>query len=152
MTARGRGLVAVKVPARVSILASEMSREGIKTPIGKWEVSPEQLRKTWRGGLLTSGFFVPLQWDKAPGTDKLRVTVRFNTLDGRTFEADKDVTIRPLPGIGPHGLPSPIPTPLSSPATPATPPQPPTIPTPNVPELPFPAPAAQLRLPENPPR
>jgi hypothetical protein len=92
---------AVKVPARVTVTAYEVSREGLKTCIGKWEVGPDQLRRTWRSGLLSSGYFVPLQWDRPPGTDRIRVVVQLTTLDGRPFEADRDVTVQRLPGIAP---------------------------------------------------
>lgn len=94
---------AVKVPGRATVTAAEVSREGLKVPIGQWEVTAEQLKKTWRGGLLGSGYFVPLQWDRPPTTDRVRVTIRFATADGRNYEADKDVTVRPLPGLAPRG-------------------------------------------------
>ena len=42
--------MAVKVPARATVFAYEVSPEGIKTPLGKWEVPPDQLRRTWRSG------------------------------------------------------------------------------------------------------
>jgi hypothetical protein len=130
---------AVKIPARATVIAFEVNREGLKTPIGKWEVSPDQLRPTWRGGVLSSGYFVPLQWERPPGTDRLRVAVRLATLDGRVFETDKDVTVRPLLGIAPHGPP-----PIVSP--------PPVIPPASVPDSPgrieeLPPPAARLKLP-----
>jgi hypothetical protein len=118
---------AVKVPARVIVFASEVTREGLKTPIGKWDVPPEQLRGTWRGGMLGSGYFVPLQWDRAPRTNRVRVSVKLVTLDGREFEADKDVTVRPLPGLTP-------PAPMSPPN--------------DIPELPPPTPAARLQPPK----
>ncbi len=101
---------AVKLPGKALVMAFEINRQGLKTQIGQWEVPPEQLRKAWRSGLLSSGYFVPLQWDKAPGTDRLRITVRFTTLDGKDYEADKDITVRPLPGIPPHGAPTAVPT------------------------------------------
>jgi hypothetical protein len=93
---------AVKVPGRVTVAVAEITREGLKVPIGKWEVTPEQLKKTWKGGFLGSGYFVPLQWDRPPATDKVRVTVRFVTADGRQYEADKDATVQPLPGLAPR--------------------------------------------------
>lgn len=121
---------AVKVPARVTVLAYEITPEGLKTPLGKWEVSPDQLRRTWRSGLLSSGYFVPLQWERPPTTARMRLVARLTTLDGRDYEADKDVSVRPLAGIAP---------------TPVTPP-------PSVPESPpmveeLPPPAAQLKPP-----
>ncbi len=93
---------AVKLPAKVVVSAFEVSREGLKTPIGRWEIAPEQLRRTWKSGLVSSGYFVPLQWDKAPGTERVRLVARLTTLDGREYEADKDVTVRPLSGIVPR--------------------------------------------------
>jgi hypothetical protein len=100
---------AVKLAGRVSILAQEITREGLKVSIGKWEVTPEQLKKAWRGGLLGSGYFVPLQWDRPPTTEKVRITIRFTTPDGRVYEADKDATVRPLPGLVPRAV-MPIPS------------------------------------------
>jgi hypothetical protein len=93
---------AVKVPGRVQVTAAEVTTEGLKVPIGKWEVSAEQLKKTWKGGLLSSGYFVPLQWDQAPTSERVRVTVRFVTADGRSYEADKDVVVKPLVGLNPR--------------------------------------------------
>lgn len=123
---------AVKVPARVTVLAYEITPEGLKTPLGKWEVSPDQLRRTWRSGLLSSGYFVPLQWERPPTTTRMRLVARLTTLDGRDYEADKDVSVRPLAGIAP------------TPAGPVAPPS-------SVPEAPrveeLPPPAAQLKPP-----
>jgi hypothetical protein len=93
---------AVKVPGTVQIAAFEISREGLKTPIGRWRITPEQLKKTWKSSLLSSGYFIPLQWDKPPGTDRVRVSVRFETTDGKPFEADKDFPVKPLPGVTPR--------------------------------------------------
>lgn len=93
---------AVKVPARATVTAAEITAGGLKVPIGKWEVTPEQLKRLWRGGFLSSGYFVALQWDQPPSTDRVRVTVRLTTPDGATYEADKDVAVKPLPGVAPR--------------------------------------------------
>jgi hypothetical protein len=125
---------AIKVPARLAVLAYEVTPEGLKSPIGRWEVAPEDLRRTWRSGLLSSGYFVPLQWDRPPATNRLRIVARLMTLDGREYEADRDVTVRPLPGI----TPTPVAPPSSVPEAP-----------PRVEELPPPTagPAARLKPP-----
>jgi hypothetical protein len=125
---------AVKVPARLTVFAYEVTPEGLKVPIGRWEVSPEQLRRTWRSGLLSSGYFVPLQWDRPPSTGRLRVVARLTTLDGREYEADKDVNVRPLPGIGPSA-------PTPPPSVPETPPKVEELPPPTI------RPAARLKPP-----
>lgn len=124
----------VKLPGRASVSAFEITREGLKLPIGRWEITPEQIRRTWKNGLFTTGYFVPLQWDKSPGTDRIRSVVRFTTLDGREFEAEKDSPIVPLGGVRPpappRGDPLPVPPPRKDP----------TIPPADVPELPPPTP------------
>lgn len=130
---------AVKVPARLTVLAYEITPEGLKTPLGKWEVSPDQLRRTWRSGLLSSGYFVPLQWERPPATARLRLVARLTTLDGRDYEADRDVSVRPLAGIAPSPA---MPTPAAPPASvPESPPKVEELPPPTV------SPAARLKPP-----
>ena len=90
---------AVKASGHATVTALEISREGLKRPIGKWEVTADQLRRTWKSGLLGSGYFVPLRWDIPPCTDRVRVILRFVTPDGREYEADRDAKVTPLPGI-----------------------------------------------------
>lgn len=135
----------VKAPGRAAVACYEVSPEGLKIPIGRWEVSPDELRKVWRTGFLSSGYFVLLQWDRLPTTKKIRVVVRFVTLDGREFEADRDANVVPVSRPVAPVLPPPqgSTVPIPPPATPL-----PTVPPPTVPELPLPAgvgtPAAKL--------
>jgi hypothetical protein len=88
---------AVKVPARLDVAAWEVSPAGLKTPIGTWAVPAEKVRPTWRGGFVSTGYFVALPWQTYPGTERVRVAVRLTTLDGRAFEADRDVTVKVCP-------------------------------------------------------
>lgn len=146
---------AVKVMARATVAAWEVSPQGTKTPIGAWDVPADRLRPTWRSGLLATGYFVSLPWQTYPATNKVRVAVRLTTTDGRTFEADRDVTVQPVsqanPGVVPAlpypvapGVPYPstpvVPSPGREPLLPASPP--PGVPSvlpPGVEELPPPA-------------
>jgi outer membrane murein-binding lipoprotein Lpp len=151
---------AVKVPARALVAAWEITPAGLKNPIGSWEITSDRLRGTWRSGLVSTGYFIALPWQTLPSTDRVRVAVRLVTTDGRTYEADRDVSVRPpLPGVPNNVLPYPQPSaprpaaPTPLPATPVRPPgrQPlyPEMPPPGVPsaippgteELPPPAPA-----------
>jgi hypothetical protein len=100
---------AVKVPAAVVVEAFEIGRNGVKVPIGRWDVPPEAVRRTWRGGLFATGYYLLLQWDRPPTTDRVRVAVRLTTLDGRPYEADRDVSVRPLPGLVPGPAAGPVP-------------------------------------------
>lgn len=126
---------AVKVPGRATVTAFDILPEGQKVPIGRWDVTAEQLRKAWKGGLLGSGYFLPLQWDLPPTSSRVRVAVVFTTTDGRSFESDRDVTVKPLPGIGkptPTVMPPGPVMPLNIPggSTPLPPPKGTTVPEP----------------------
>jgi hypothetical protein len=107
---------AVKVPAQATVAAWEVTTQGIKTPIGAWDVPADRLRPTWRSGLLATGYFVPLPWQTYPTTNKVRVAVRLTTTDGRVFEADRDVLVNPVPQAIPGGVPT-----LPYPMTPGVP-------------------------------
>jgi hypothetical protein len=99
---------AIKAPGQLTVTALQISPEGLKIPLTTWQVSPEQLRRTWRNGLLSTGYYVVLPWKIWPTSSRLRVIAQFTLADGRVFEADKDVTIRLLPnlrGITPPHMP-----------------------------------------------
>ncbi len=85
---------ALKAPGKLYVEALEINREGLKSPLGTWELSEAELRRTWRSGLLSTGYHVTLPWKNWPTSDRLRVVARLTLPDGRAFEADKDVRIR----------------------------------------------------------
>lgn len=87
----------IKAPGAVHVEALEISPEGLKVPLSSWDLTPEQVRHTWRSGLLSTGYVIVLPWKNWPSSDKLRIIVRFTLADGRAFEADKDITIRLTP-------------------------------------------------------
>jgi hypothetical protein len=87
----------IKAPGTVEVQALEITKEGLKTPISAWNVSPDQLRRSWKSGLLSTGYSLVLPWQMWPSSEKIRVVVRFKLEDGRLFEADKDVTVRVAP-------------------------------------------------------
>jgi hypothetical protein len=90
---------AIKAPGHLTVTAMQICQEGLKTPLSTWDISPDQLRRTWRNGLLSTGYYVVLPWKIWPTTSKLRVIAQFTLADGRVFEADKDVTIRLAPNL-----------------------------------------------------
>jgi len=91
---------AVKVPAKLEIAAWEITAAGLKSPIGNWAVPAEKVRPTWRSGFISTGYFVVVPWQTHPSTDRVRVLVRLTTLDGRVFEADKDIYVKLGAGAG----------------------------------------------------
>ena len=84
----------IKAPGHAHIHALEVTPEGVKKPLCSWHANPETLRKSWRTGLLSTGYYLTLPWRTWPSNTKLRVIVQFIGQDDRLFEADKDVTIR----------------------------------------------------------
>jgi hypothetical protein len=119
----------IKAPGSLLVQAVEVTPEGLKRPLSSWEVSPDQLRKSWRSGLFNTGYSLTLPWKVWPSTEKMRVVVVFRMPDGRVFEADKDFTVRliPLnqrPAVLPPepALPTPPPTPPPTEETPVLPP------------------------------
>jgi hypothetical protein len=88
---------AVKTPGVLHVEALEISPEGLKTPLSCWELTPDQLRRTWKTGLMSNGYQVTLPWKSWPSTERVRVVARFTLADGHAYEAEKDVTVRPTP-------------------------------------------------------
>jgi hypothetical protein len=88
----------IKAPGAVHLEALEISPEGVKTALCSWDLTADQVRHTWRNGLLSTGYFIVVPWKNWPSSEKLRIIAQFTLADGRLFEADKDITIRLTPG------------------------------------------------------
>jgi hypothetical protein len=121
----------IKAPGILQVQALEISPEGLKRPLAAWQVSPENLRRTWKSGLLSTGYFVILPWKAWPTTEKVRVIAVFTLADGRTFEADRDVSVRLTPisrrkalPVDPFLAPPPGPVEQAPPPRPVAPAQP----------------------------
>ena len=109
---------AIKAPGTLQIIALEISPQGIKTPLSVWDISAEQMHRSWKQGLLSTGYTLTLPWKVFPAQDQVRVLVRFTTPDQRVFEADKDVKVRIVPSaaqkrieFAPEMIPLPMPAP-----------------------------------------
>jgi hypothetical protein len=88
---------AIKAPGQLLIEAQEITAEGIKKPLSSWLIPPDELRRSWKNGLLTTGYLLNLPWKVWPTTEKLRVRAQFQLADGRVFEDDRNVTVRLTP-------------------------------------------------------
>ncbi len=108
----------------------------------------EKVRPTWRSGFISTGYFVAVPWQTYPSTEKVRVAVRLTTLDGRTFETDKDFSVKlsQTPRVGGQpGLPYTPVMPGPRPPGPREPLFPDPLP-PGVEELPPPTPERGAKL------
>lgn len=132
---------AVKVGGFARITAFQITPEGLKLPLSVWEVSSGHLRRNWRTGLLSTGYFVSLPWQVIPSFDRLRVVVTFTATDGAVYEAERDIQVRlgtargptcapPRPpvtteqSLPPSTSPLPLPTPAPGPLSVLPPPVP----------------------------
>jgi hypothetical protein len=88
---------AIKAPGTLTVQTLEITPEGLKKPLCSWRIPPDALRRTWKSGLWSSGYFVTLPWKSYPSQEKVRVVAQFVLADGRSFEADKDVTVHLVP-------------------------------------------------------
>ncbi len=132
----------IQVPGEAMLQVLEVSTEGHKRLLSTWYIDKDQIKASWRMGLLSQGYNLILPWKVIPSTEKLRLMLQFRLEDGRLFEADRDVTVRrprgaPLPQSIPvvtAGPQSVLPAPKDS-ATPPTP----AAPTDQTPLVPPPA-------------
>jgi hypothetical protein len=111
---------AIKAPGSLHVLALEVNNQGLKTPFSTWDISPEQLRRSWKSGLFATGYHLILPWQMQPTSERVRVVAQFALADGRLFEADRDVTVH----LPPQHQPPPVPVPLEEmpPPSPMMPP------------------------------
>jgi hypothetical protein len=87
----------VKAPGTLHVEAYEIAPGGVKNLFSSWEISADQLRRSWHSGLWSSAYTVVLPWKNWPTTERIRVLVRLTGTDGRVFETDKDVAVHLAP-------------------------------------------------------
>jgi hypothetical protein len=87
----------IKAPGSLIIQVLEVSTEGIKKPLSSWRICPDDVRRSWRSSLLSTGYNLVLPWKVYPSQEKLRVVAQFALSDGRLFEAEKDITVHLVP-------------------------------------------------------
>jgi hypothetical protein len=93
----------IKMPGSLHIELFEITSAGIKVPLSQWDVTHRELRRSWDQPLFGgSAYRILIPFKALPSSERMRVVIRFTTLDGKPFEAEKDFTIRlPGPGAGP---------------------------------------------------
>ena len=91
----------IKAPGTLHVLALQIDSQGVKAPLSAWDVGADDLRRSWKGGLFSSGYVVNLPWKSWPTCENLRVVARLVLSDGRAFETDKDVKVHLAPGVHP---------------------------------------------------
>jgi hypothetical protein len=100
----------VKAPGAVHIDVYEVTPQGLKAPLSAWDISAGELRRMWDTPLIGGpGYRIELPWKAWPTTERIKIAVRFTTLDGQAYEAEKEVDIRlPEPRVRPQRMPPPM--------------------------------------------
>lgn len=141
---------AVKAAGSIHVAVFEVQDNGLKTPLSTWDLTPREVRKLWDTPVFGGpAYRLELPWKSQPTTEKLRVVVRFTSVDGQMFEADKDIMIRlpegrrrpsmPWPGPDGAGISADCPSPTVE-----------TLPHPPKPIRPNEAPAVRPPAPQGP--
>ena len=85
----------VKVAGQMEIEAYDMSRTGEDKRVGRWVFDSGEARKHWHSGFLSSGFQFHLPWEQSPGGKEILVHARLVTSDGRQFDTNQTINVRP---------------------------------------------------------
>lgn len=93
----------VKAPGTLHLQAYEITPEGFKQPLSSWDISAEDLRKSYKSGLFQSGHIIVVPWKAIPTTEKLRLTAQLRLESGQAFEVEKEVKVRLAAGTQPRG-------------------------------------------------
>ncbi len=61
----------VKAPGSLLIQALEITPAGLKQPLSSWQIPEDELRRSWRSGLLSTGYVLVLPWKVWPNSGKV---------------------------------------------------------------------------------
>ncbi len=93
----------VPLPGAVSVVVLDPARHGEAARIARWDLTEEDVTRELRKTVAGRGIHLELPWpDGPPDHSRLRLYVRYTTLDGRDLEADRQIIVRP-PGELVHG-------------------------------------------------
>tara|TARA_B100000029_G_scaffold454131_2_gene480428 strand:+ start:127 stop:819 length:693 start_codon:yes stop_codon:yes gene_type:complete len=85
----------VKLPGTLQLRLTDPSADEGKRVLGTWTYSAAQSKQLWVGGMFSRGFLLTLPWKTTPTRSRLHLHVRYDTTDGRRFDDDLLLTIRP---------------------------------------------------------
>lgn len=93
----------------VSIVVIDPAIEGKEGRIARWDFDSIESGKLMKKKGLGRGIHFKLPWPNTPPeNNKLKVFVRYETLDGRKLEADRDITIAKLGQFSQRWTPRPL--------------------------------------------
>lgn len=87
----------VRALGDIEVTLDEVTPQGVKLPVGRWQVPLMRARRAWSSGLFSKGYHLKLAWRTPPRTERVRATARLILPDGRVFEAERELRVRCLP-------------------------------------------------------
>jgi len=85
----------VKLPGTLQLRLTDPAAPERARQIGNWQFTPGECRKHWLASMLSRGFLFKLPWQTPPTRSRLLLHARFDTNDGRRFDADTLIHIEP---------------------------------------------------------
>lgn len=83
----------VKVPGQVELELVDLSQPEGSRQVGRWDFSSDVVADHWHNGLVSSGYSFQLPWQQTPASSNLILHARLTTVDGRTFETSREITV-----------------------------------------------------------
>ena len=84
----------VPLAGAVSVVAIDLELDGPESRVGHWNFTANETSQNLRTTLLAKGIHLQIPWTTTPPEhSRLRVFVRYKTVDGRQLEADEQVLI-----------------------------------------------------------
>lgn len=84
---------AFKCPGTADLRLVALHESGVQEVVGEWTFEPDVLRHKWKSSLVGAGYQVVVPAPDVSDARKWKMSVRFTTLDGRTFEDERDVSM-----------------------------------------------------------
>ena len=82
------------VAGEVEIEVRDISKSGLAARVGKWKFDPIESEQRMKKTLLGEGLHFQLPWPAAdPQHDRLKVLVSYQTPDGRTLKAEREILV-----------------------------------------------------------
>ncbi|MED5446622.1 MAG: hypothetical protein VYA62_00230 [Planctomycetota bacterium] len=85
----------VKLPGTLQIRLTDPAAPAASRELGTWDFTSGECRKRWLASMLSRGFLFKLPWQTPPTRKRLLLHARFDTTDGRRFDADALIQVTP---------------------------------------------------------
>lgn len=87
----------VSLPGKVAVAVLDPSKTGDDARVARWDFDAVETSRLVRKSLFGRGIHLEMPWPgEPPESTRLRVYVRYTTVDGRRLEADREIQVDPI--------------------------------------------------------